>query len=475
MKNKKEYFWALIGKFIPQSIYLITTMILARYLSPDDFGMVGVLAIFFTVSSVLMDSGLGGSLIKENEIKRIDCSTIFVFNLAVSHILYLFLFVLSDNIEDYFAKDGLSKVVKLSSLVFVINSWGLVPKSLLQKELKFRIISNIGIISVIIAALGSVILGINGYGVYALVGYQLINALVQVVLLLYKANFFLSFKFSRTSFKKLIPFGLYTTLTHSIDTVYENIITSLFGKYFNLQQAGLLYQAKRLEEVPSHSLIVTINSVAFPVLTKLKDSPDDFIKEAKNIFILIISLITPLLLTISLFSKPIIILLYGDKWIEASPYLSILMFAGIFILAENVNRNFIKSLGQVSQLFKYTLIKRIVGISLIVLVILISPKYVLYAYIVSSFIGYIVNNYVYCHLMTLSSVTNFCILFKIFVPNAGYYIVMLLVMYYVDNLIMQVLISLFLLLLYVMVLSKYMGWNLNSLFKLRVNYDCKRT
>lgn len=468
MKNKKEYLWALIGKFIPQSIYLITTMILARFLSPDDFGMIGVLAIFFTVSTVLMDSGLGGSLVKEKIISNIDCSTIFVFNLVVSHILYLFLFLSSNNIESYFAKEGLSNVVKLSSLVLVINSWGLVSKSLLQRNLKFREISNITIISVVVASVCSIILGIKGFGVYALVGYQLTNAFVHVVLMLLKSNFIISFKFSFSSFKKLIPFGLYTTLTNIIDTIYENMITSLFGKYFSLQQAGLFYQAKKIEEVPSHSLIVTINSVSFPILTKYKESYNEFIREANNIFVSITSLMIPFLLTISLFSQPIITLLYGEKWIGASPYLSVLMFAGIFILVENINRNFIKSLGQVDKLFKYTIIKRFLGISIILFTVLWIPQYVLYAYIASSFLGYVINNYVYSKLINQSNLKNLCMLFKIILPNIVYYILMVLIIQHTNSIILQITSACVLFLLYIILISPLLGINKFSIFNLLI-------
>ena len=465
MKNKKEYLWALVGKFIPQSIYLVTTMILARFLSPDDFGMIGVLAIFFTVSTVLMDSGLGGSLVKEKNISKIDCSTIFVFNLFVSHLLYLFLFVFSDNIESYFAKEGLSEVVKLSSLVLVINSWGLVSKSILQRDLKFREISNITIISVVIASLCSIILGINGCGVYALVGYQLINALVHVVLMLIKSNFVISFRFCTYSFKKLIPFGLYTTLTNIIDTIYENMITTLFGKYFSLQQAGFLYQAKKIEEVPSHSIIVTINSVSFPILTRLKDSPDEFKSEANNIFVSVTALIIPLLLTISLFSRPIITFLYGEKWGDASPYLSILMFAGIFILVENVNRNFIKSLGKVNKLFRYTIIKRLLGITIILMTIFIVPEYVLYAYIISSFLGYIINNYVYSKLINQSKLENLFTLFKILIPNIIYYTIMNSIIQHTTHLIIQIMIACLLFFFYVYLICPLLGFDRLSFLK----------
>lgn len=469
MQNVKEYIWALVGKFLPQGIYLVTTMILARFLTPDDFGMIAVLTVFFTVAGVLMDAGLGGSLIKENRIEDIDCSTIFVFNLFVSHLIYVILFCLSSEIESFFGQEDLSSIVKVLCLVFVVNSWGLVPKALLMRNLKFKEISNISIISVFIASCCSVTAGIYGLGVYALVIYQLINALINVLLLLNAIKFKISLAFSFNSFKRLIPFGFYTTLVTITDTIYENMITFLFGKYFNMQQAGYLYQAKKIEDVPSQSLIVSINSVAFPVLTRYKDEPVEFIKEARRILETISLFLIPILLTVSLFSVPIIILLYGHEWESSASYLSILIFAGICIVLENINRNFIKALGFVNQLFKYTIVKRGIGIITILITVYIFPEYILYAYIISSILGYIVNNYVYCKIMNINCSKEFYIVLKLLVPNVIYYFVMILVIRYIELVSIQILIaSIFLIIYYIYILPLY-GIDTHRIMKLFIS------
>lgn len=458
MRNKKEYFWALLGRFVPQVLYLLVTIVLARFLSPEDFGMIGVLTVFCTISSVLMDSGLGGSLIKEKTITSLDCSSIFVFNIIVSIFLYIIIFIFSDYIEFYFSYNGLSSVTKVLCLLFIINSWGVVPKSLLMRKLKYQEIGKISIISVIIASMFSIILGIMGCEVYALVAYQLINSLINAILLIRKSSYSISFKFNYNNFRRLIPFGFFTTLVTCIDTLYENIITVLFGKFFNIQQAGFLYQAKKIEEVPSHSLIVTINAVSFSVLTKYKDNPIEFISEANKIIKTISVFMIPILLSISLFSKPIIELLYGKNWDVAASYLSILMFAGIFILLENINRNFIKSLGKVSVLFKYTILKRILGILIIIFIAYHSPEFVLYAYIVSSFIGYIVNNYVYCNLMNLSLLSQITLFVKLLFPCVIYYGLIYLFSCW-TSLITQLIIAIILLMIYYLGVLPFYGLN----------------
>ena len=272
MKNKTAYIWGLIGRFAPQVIYLATTMILARFLTPDDFGQIGVLSVIFTVAYVLMDSGLGGSLIKEKDISDIDCSSIAFFNLCISVSIYALLFLLSDTLETYFEVEGLSNVIRVLGLVFPITAFGIVPRALLNRNLQFKKVSENLILAVILAATVSIIIAILGGGVYALVSYQLANNLIIVILNSIALKYHFSIKFSLSSLKRLLPFGITTSIITVVDTVYENILTTFTGKYMNIQEAGYLYQAKRLEESLTQSIATTIGSVSFPIMTRLKNS-----------------------------------------------------------------------------------------------------------------------------------------------------------------------------------------------------------
>lgn len=424
MLHKSEYIWALIGRFFPLFIYLVTTMILARFLSPEDFGMIGVLSIFFMVANTLMDAGLGGSLVKEKQISKLDCSTIFVFNIAVSLFLYLLLFIFSSYIERYFETKGLATVVRIQCLIFIINAWGLVPRSLLTRSLRFRSITIINIASVSVAAVVSVIFAMLRFGVYALVAYQLVNATIIVLLSIKASRFSMNFQFSKNSLYRLLSFGIFTTLTTVIDTIYENLMTFLFGKYMNMKHAGYLSQAKRLEEAPSQSLAQTISNVAFPILTQIRNDGARFAQECKNTFKTIMLLTLPLLFTMSVFAEPIVRFVYGNLWLPVAPYLSLLIFAAVFHIAETLNRTFIKSTTQVERLFKYTVFKRIVGIIFIFISLIIETRLVLLGYILSTFIGFILNAHLLSHVSEVAIVSQLRLLGSVLLPNLIYYMIM---------------------------------------------------
>lgn len=464
MKYKEDYLWSLAGRFVPLLIYLLATMILSRFLNPEDFGKVGVLSIFFVVANTLMDAGLGGSLVKEPQLKFVDCSTIFVFNIIVSHFLYFLLFIFSGTIESYFNVEGLAIITKILCIVFVINSWGLVPRSILTRDLEFRKLAIINIIAALVAAFTSVIMAILQFGVFALVAYQIVNGIVSVISSIKVCRFKISFRFSRQSFIRLIPFGFYTTLSTIIDTIYENLTTFLFGKFLNMQQAGFLYQAKRLEEVPSQALATTISNVAFPVLTKIRNNHNRFVTECKVTFKSVLLLALPVLFSIAIFSEPIIIIILGKQWGAASGYLTLLIFAAVFHIAETLNRTFIKSTTQVAKLFKYTIAKRIVGVTLIFIFLFASPSLILIGYIISTFVGFLFNVVLLSKVSQLSIKDQLRLFFIVVLPSLVYYVVMSFVQGIIPILIVQITIAILLLLIYYLGILKFYRINLSQYF-----------
>lgn len=423
MQNKRVYIWGLCSKIVPSAIQLISNMILARFLSPSDFGTIGVLTIIFTLANVLVDSGLGGSLIKEKQVSKRDCSTIGSFNLGISVILYLCLYVGAPNIEQYFNISNLTLIVRLLSLTFVISAVGLVPKTILVRNLRFGTLCLITIMGTLVASLVSIIMAIYDFGVFALVAFQLVNVLVTTIIAIGVTHYSISLRFSLASFKHLISFGLFTTITSVIDTIYENLLTTLIGKYINVVQAGYLFQAKRLEEAMTTSVALTIVNVSFPVMTKLKEDISQFKAEATSLMRTVVLLIFPLLFTVIIFSELIVTFILGEEWLPAAFYLSVLMWAGMVLIIESLLRSFIKSLCAVKELMYITFFKRALGIFIIVSTLMITPQLAIYGYVISCFIGLFANIYTYSSIIKTSIIAIWGTIIKIAFPAAMYFIV----------------------------------------------------
>jgi O-antigen/teichoic acid export membrane protein len=439
MKNISAYIWGVGSRFAPQLLYMLTTMVLARFLTPDDFGTIGVLSIIFMVANTLIDSGLGGSLVKEKNITDLDCSTISTFNICISSTIYFIIFIFSPYIESYYEIENLTLITRLVSLEFVISSLGLVPKSLLIRQLRFKDITIASIGIVFIASVVAIIAAIYGAGVYSLVIYRLVYAVSRVVFQFSLTHYRLSFRFSRISFKKLISFGIFTTIASVIDTIYENLLTTLTGKYMNVKEAGYMYQAKQLETAVAAAISNTIGSVSFPILAKIKDDVDAFKREADSIFKTIVIGAFPLMVVISVFSKPIIIVLYGHQWEDSAFYLSWLMIAGMIHVLENLNRVFIKSHADVAKLAGITFIKRAIGILIILFSLKVSAKAIVFGYVISALIAYLMNQLLYCRIVSIGYFGSLVGVFKLLLPSILLMLLLLVFNRFVSSLWLQLL------------------------------------
>ena len=391
MHSLGSYIWNFISKFGAQVLWLVTNMVLARYLAPSEFGKVGVLSLVFMVANTLSEAGLGGALIIQKTIKKEDCSTIFTFNMAISLFLYVLILGFSGFIENFYNVQGLAKITRILSMVFVINALACVPRTILCYRLQFKELCIITLVSVIISSVVSIVLAVYNYGVYALVAYQIILAFLQFVGVCIVSKYQFSIAFHWQSFKSLFSFGFFTTVCGVVDTVYENLLAAIYGKGLNMTQAGYLSQAKRIEDASTQALLSSVNNTAFPILAKFKDDIHGFHQESTTILKVIPLFVFPVLVVLMVFSKEVILLLFGEQWLEAAHYLSLLLVAGMFMVLDSITRNFIKSLGKVKDLLNATIIKRTIAIIIVLICAFVSLDLILYGYILGSIVGLFIN------------------------------------------------------------------------------------
>ena len=417
MKAAHLYIWTMLDKFGFQAFSLLTNMILARFLSPKEFGTIGILMIFIGIASVLTDAGLGGSLINEKKISKLDCSTIFVFNILISSAIYIILWFLAPFVESFYNISGLSSIMRILCLIFVINSFSLVSKTMLMRTLQFKKLCIISLFSIIFSSFLSIITALNEFGVYSLVVFSLSQSIISTLLIFFLGRYKFPIKFSMLSFRKLYRFGLFTTLENVLQSVYENLLAVVFGKFYNVSQVGYYTQAKKMETGLTGVMGSTINSTSFPVLSRLDTSNGEFQKEALSLLKMIESLIFPLIIFIISFSDFFIVLIFGSNWIESSLFLKYLLIAGLFLLLEITFRTYVKSLGAVGKLFKYALIKRTLGIFIVISLSLISCEFALIGYVLSCVIGCTFNIYLYSYIINETLYKNLLVVLKYSLPS----------------------------------------------------------
>lgn len=394
-KFKTGLIWSIIGQFGYLFITLLTNIILARLLSPKEFGVVAIATFFIAISKVLTESGLSGALIRKKDSTELDNSTIFLFNLFVSIGLYVILFFSSPSIEDYYGIDNLSVYVRVLGLVLIINSFQIIQNVRLIKKLQYKRISSYTLISVVLASLIAVAIAAFGYGVWALILLQILNALFLTIIFWIKEQGLTVYKFSKASFKELYGFGLYTTLSSLLNTGFDNIYQLILGKYFSLGQTGYYFQAKKLSEIPVGIIKSTTLGVVFSALSNLQDDKEKFDQLYNNIIRIFTVVVGIICMGIFLYSKEILFLLYGEKWLAADFYMKILALASFFYMQEMFNRILFKVFNQTRKILVLEIIKKAINvISLVLGIYYKSIEILMYGYLFTCIVSYFINYYV---------------------------------------------------------------------------------
>ncbi|MDI9308952.1 MAG: lipopolysaccharide biosynthesis protein [Limnohabitans sp.] len=329
--------WSIIGQFGYVGVVLVTNIILSRILSPYIFGQIGIVMFFIILFNVLVEGGMGGALIRKKEVSSQDYTTVFIFNLLISLILFFGLFIFAGNIAAYYRDSNLKNILIVSGLILIFNSFQLVHNIKLTRELKFKKKSVYSLVSIIFASIIGVKMAFNGFGVWAMVFIQLLNSIfVSIILWIFEGGLG-KLIFSKESFKELIGFGANTTIALMVNTGFENIYQLVLGRYFSINQVGLFYQAKRLMDMPSTVVAVTGSGVIYSAISKLQDEKEKFIVAFDKILFTYLSGIG-LISTLSfIYSKEIMVFLYGSKWEGASYYMKILSVVTFLYSANIIN------------------------------------------------------------------------------------------------------------------------------------------
>ena len=415
--------WSSLQRFGTMGINFISNIVLARLLTPDDYGCIGMLMIFIALSNTFIDGGFGSALIQKKRPTSEDYSTIFYWNIILSVILYILLFFLAPTIADFYNITLLSKVLQVQGVILIINALGIIQANQLRKQLKFKAIAQVTLTASIISVIVAIAMAYMGYGIWSLVAQQIVSSLVTTLLYWFYSNWRPIFVFSRASFIELFGFGSFILLSSLINSFCNNLNGLLIGKFFNASSMGYFTQAKKLEFVFSASLEAVVSQVTYPILVEIKDNYEKLINALRKFNSLLLYVVAPLMLFLNLFATPVIKLLLGEQWLPAVPYLEILSIQGIFISLEGVNYNAIASIGRSKVLFQATIIKRSVSILLLIIGLYLGGiKGILWGMVFSSCFICIYNSVLVDKFIGYKLSNQFIDLLPIFIINIITYI-----------------------------------------------------
>lgn len=320
----KSLLWSGIQQFVVFGIQFGVGIVLARLLTPFDFGVIAMQGVFFAISNAFIDCGLEGALIQKKECTREDANSAFIFSVTISVALYLLLFFGAPLIQDFYQTPNLGKVLRVSALVLMINAAGIVPRSLLQRQLRFKELAIASTTIYFFAGAVAVYMAYHGYAYWALVGQTLLAAVLINIAYYVYTRWHPTFKFSIESFRQLITFGLPMLLTALVHALYNNIYSLVIGKRYDAHQLGLYNRAENYSGYVSLNLSDMSMRAMYPILSRVQDDLEQLKVAALRILHTSAFIVVPVNVFLLVKAEDIIRILLTEKWLEMAPLMQVM-------------------------------------------------------------------------------------------------------------------------------------------------------
>jgi teichuronic acid exporter len=378
-----------VGKYGGQ---FIVGIILTRLLTPEDFGLVGMITIFIVIGQSLTNSGFGQALIQKKNATNIDFSTVFYFNILASILIYSVIYFSAPLIANFYDQPQLILLTQIICLSFVIESFGRTHSTHLEKQLNFKAPAIIGLTSVILAGIVSITMAYTGYGVWALVTQVVLKSIITTILFWWASKWRPLLVFSKKSLKSLFMFGSKILVAGLMHSIFQNIYYLIIGRFFSAQTLGYYTRAKTFAEMPVNTITVIIQKVTFPVFSTIQDD-DEKLKSGYTKAIRTLSaVVLPLMGIIIIASKPLINIVLGEKWLPVVPYLIVMATYGWMHIIYVMNHQIITVKGRSDYYLQIKIIDKI----LIIISILITYRYgvmaMIYGHMIATILSYGIGN-----------------------------------------------------------------------------------
>jgi len=425
-KTSVGIFWHFAQQLIRRGINFVVTLLLARILAPEDFGLVAMMTVFLTLGSSLMDSGFKQALIRMDRVNQSDYDTVFYANLILGTLAYTFLFFLAPTIAHFYQEPRLVSLVRIAGIIILINSFLVVQSANMHRALNFKAEMQTTIPAGIISSILAVILAYSEFGVWALIIQMLMFAFINTFLLWLKQGWRPSLSFNKSSLMAMYHFSYRIFLSGLLDSIFKNLYIILIAKFFNASITGYYFFAEKIKDMVVNQLVGSIQTVTYPALASLQQDDVLLKKGYRKVIAVSTFVLFPCMMLLAALATPIFVLFLPEKWLPASLYLQLMCFAGLLHPINSINQNLLKVKGRSDIYLKLEILKKI----MIVAVFVVSFQYgiigVLIGQIISSFLVFILSSYFTYKLIQysiLDQVSDFfySLLLSIFIGASAYF------------------------------------------------------
>lgn len=411
--------WSLVDNVSSSGVIFFVGIILARLLTPEEYGVMAMVSIFIAISNSIIDSGFSSALIRKVKVKPIEYNTVFYFNLLISLLLYICLFFISPFIALFFREPILCEVMRVIGLILIINALSIIPYTIFVREINFKTQTIISLI----ASVGSGVIGVwmafSGQGVWSLVGQQLGRQCLNTLFLWFFCHWKPTVSFSMTAFKEMFGFGSKLLLSGLLDTIYKDIYYIVIGRCFSSSILGQYTRAKQFSMVFSTNLTTVVQRVSFPVLSSIQDDSIRLREAYRKVIKSTMLVSFACMLGLAAIAKPLLILLISDKWLPAVYFLQIVCFSNMLYPLHAINLNILKVKGRSDVFLKLEVIKKVLAIFPILVGVYLGIEMMLWGSVIISVISYFLNAYYSASLINYSVYEQLKDIFPSFIVSLG--------------------------------------------------------
>ena len=395
--TKQKVFSNLIWRFAErigaQLVGFIVSIVLARILSPSDYGTIALVTVFTTILQVFVDSGLGNALIQKKDADNVDFSTVFYTNIIFCIIIYLIVFFCAPLIAKFYNNEQLIAITRVLGITILISGVKNVQQAYVSRKLIFKKFFFATLVGTIGAGILGIILAKNGYGVWALVAQQLFNLTVDTIILWITVKWRPQKVFSFKRLKELFSYGWKLLVSAILDTTYNNVRQLLIGKLYSSSDLAFYNKGKQLPELVVNNINTSIDSVLLPTMSKEQEHKEKVKAMTRRAIKTSVFIMSPLMMGLAFTSNNVIKILLTDKWLPTLPYLCIFCITFMFYPIHTANLNAIKAMGRSDLFLKLEIIKKIMGIILLLITMNISVIAMAISLLISGLISQIINSW----------------------------------------------------------------------------------
>jgi teichuronic acid exporter len=392
-KTVSGLIWSFIDQFANLGLTFVVGIILARLLSPREFGLIGMITVFIAVSESFIDSGFSSALIRKKNCTQTDYSTVFFFNLFVGIVLFVVLFFTAPAIGNFFNEPELEPIVQVLGIVLIIDSLTLIQRTILIKRIDFKLQARISVIASVSSGIIAITMAFYGFGIWSLVALRLSKQVFNSIFLWMWNRWKPIMVFSKQSFKELFAFGSNIMLNGLLDTLFQNINSLVIGKFYSAQDLGFYTRSVLFRDMLSKNLNNIIGRVTYPVLSEMQDEKTRLKTNYQKIIRSTMFITFMLMLGLVAIAEPLIITLIGEKWRQSIIYLQLLCLAGMLYPLQALNLNMLQVQGRSDLFLKLGIIRKFFTLPGIIIAIFIGIEAMIGWAIFNTFINYYLNSY----------------------------------------------------------------------------------